>query len=66
MFPNISGVTADGVLNYTYVADVRQAWPIVLPGIVKIRECNGESWIPEDVYTALATGRAALYTFTDM
>lgn len=33
MLPNISGMTRDGQMNYAFVQDIRQVWPIVRPGI---------------------------------
>jgi len=63
MFPNLSGSTSDGVLTYALVQNIRQMWPVVLPGIQTIRECNSEPWLPEDVYAALVTGQAAMYAF---
>lgn len=64
-FPNLSGATADGALTYARVLDIRQMWPVVLPGIRKIKEADGWAWLPEDVYAALITGAAALYVFED-
>lgn len=65
MFPPLKGKTSDGLLNYRFVADVRQMWPVILPGIIKIKETNGEPWLPEDIYANLATGAAGLYVFED-
>jgi hypothetical protein len=64
-FPNLSGSTSDGALTYSLVRDIRQLWPVVLPGIQKIKQDDGWSWIPEDIYAAIATGNAAMYVFRD-
>ena len=65
MFPPLTGTTSDGVLTYAHQTDIRKAWPVILSGVQAIREANGEPWLPEDIYTALVTGRAGLYTFQD-
>lgn len=61
MLPKISGVTSDGTIAYNYVGNIRQIWPVILPGLVKVKETNGEPWIPEDIYAALLNGSASLY-----
>ncbi len=61
MLPTISGVTTDGTISYNHVSNIRQIWPVILPGLVKVKETNGEPWIPEDIYAALMTGNASLY-----
>jgi hypothetical protein len=61
MLPTISGTTADGQMTYTFVADIRQVWPVVRPGIEQIIATNREPYIPEDVYRAIADGSAAMY-----
>lgn len=64
-FPNLSGATSDGAFTYALATNIRQIWPVVLPGIRKIKEADGWPWLPEDVYAALVTGNAALYVFQD-
>lgn len=49
----ISGITADGVMHFTLVTDLRQIWPVVRPGIEQIIATNHEPFIPEDVFSAI-------------
>ncbi|MBB3226993.1 hypothetical protein FHW69_001594 [Luteibacter sp. Sphag1AF] len=60
----INGVTADGVMHFSHVHDIRQVWPIVRPGIEEIISTNHEPFIPEDVFHAIASGHAAMYMVT--
>lgn len=57
----LSGITADGVMHFTLVTDIRQAWPIVRPGIEQIIATNHEPFIPEDVFSAIQSGNAVMY-----
>lgn len=61
MLPSISGVTSDGVIEYSHAPNIRQIFPIIRPGIEKIISTNREPYVPEDVYAALVCGGASLY-----
>lgn len=52
-------------MTYSHVAPhlIRQLWPVILPGVEKIKSTNGESWLPEDIYAALVCNKASLYIF---
>jgi hypothetical protein len=64
-FPTIHGHTEDKALSYGLVTNIRRAWPAFLPGLQKVKETNGEPWLPEDVYAAVISGRAAAYEFNE-
>lgn len=64
-FPDLQGHTADNVLSYRLVKNLRSAWADLLPGILKVKETNGEPWLPEDVYVAVMCGGAAAYEFNE-
>lgn len=63
--PQISGPTADGEFTYTHISPLklREVWAKIKYGVELIKKTNNQPWIPEDVYTALMTGNASLYTF---
>jgi len=57
----MSGITEDGVMHYHLVQDIRQAWPVVKPGIEQIIAKNHEPFLPEDVFSAIQAQQAVMY-----
>ncbi len=47
------------------VTEWRELWPWVSDGLWEIIERTNPTWIPEDVYTELKAGQAALMTIED-
>lgn len=45
--------------------DLHAYWPVILPGIQKIKAKCDEPWIAEDVYTALRMGGSTLLYYTE-
>ena len=54
-------------MMFTFIQpqDLQSVWGYVKAGLVTIKQKTGEKWIPEDVYTAIKTGSAQLFTFPD-
>jgi len=52
-------------LRYIPPEQLRSVWPRVRDGLAKVQEASPEPWWPEDVYHALKTGAAQLFTAGD-
>ena len=52
-------------MRFTHVTGdtLHPAWPYVRRGLEKILERCPDSWIPEDVYFAIRSGKASLFIF---
>ncbi len=66
-FPDLTGSLDDDRLSFRHVPvqNLRDVWPTLQHGLQVVKQTNGESWIPEDVYAVLLHGRAALYAIYD-
>lgn len=41
--------------------DIRDVWPTVREGLVKVKEATNPPWIPEDIYACCVAQKAFLY-----
>ena len=52
---------------FTYIApqDLHTVWGFVKCGLETVKRKTGEKWLPEDIYSAIKSGAAQLFTFPD-
>ena len=46
-------------------AELRKDWPWVRPLVEQVKAKTGEAWLAEDIYSAVSTGKAAMYVSDD-
>jgi hypothetical protein len=51
------------MFEYINPADIHRVWFHVKHGLEVILDRTNETWLPEDVYTAIKTGQAQLFMF---
>ena len=53
------------MFQYINPVYIRNVWQQVKVGLIAVQRKTGEQWLIEDVYAALKTGSAQLFTFPD-
>lgn len=48
-------------LKYIHPDSLHTHWEQVRPGLVKVKEHSGDTWLPEDVYMAIKSGKSTLH-----
>ena len=59
----IDGTTpvAEHLLRPVAPQELARYWPLVRPGLEKVRDRSGDGWLVEDIYVALKQGVSELY-----